>query len=86
MAAFVVVLPEDSGIQAEDIEREFPRHYELVGDRTWLVSDEDCYCAADARDKLDIGAGRPGLVTGVTEYSGYGDTRLGKRLRKWTSE
>ena len=85
MSAFIVILPEDSEIEAEDI-KEFQHHHELVRERAWLVSDDKCYDISDVRDAMKIGEGRAGLVVGVTEYTGYGERALGKRLRKWVDE
>ena len=86
MSAFIVILPEDSAIGAEDVKRAFQRHYELVEQRVWLISDDDCYDSSDVRDALKIGKGKLGLITKVTEYAGYGDRTLGSRLRKWVDE
>ena len=86
MSAFVVILPQESEIEEEEVEQAFQRCHELVRGRAWLVSDDECYDSGDAGKILDIGEGRPGLVTGVTDYAGYGDRGLAKRLRKWVSE
>ena len=85
MSAFIVILPEDSGIEAEEI-KTFQHHYELVAERVWLVSDDRCFDASDVRDEMKIGEGKSGLVVGISEYTGYGDRALGKRLRKWVDE
>ncbi len=86
MSAFIVILPEDSGIKAEDIERTFQHRYELVAERAWLVSDDRCFDISDVRDLVEIGEGRSGLVVEISEYTGYGDRALGKRLSKWVGE
>lgn len=86
MSAFIVILPEDGEIGTKDVEEAFSHRYELVEQRVWLVSDDECYDSSDVRDALGIGKGRLGLVTRVTEYSGYGDRALGSRLRKWVDE
>ena len=85
MSAFIVILTEDSGIKAEEIKR-FQHHYELVAERAWLVSDDSCFDISDVRDLIEIEEGRPGLVVGVSEYTGYGDRSLKKRLSKWVDE
>ena len=85
MSAFIVILPEDSGIEAEEI-KTFQHHYELVAERAWLVSDDRCFDASDVRDTMKIGEERSGLVVGISEYTGYGDRALGQRLRKWVDE
>ena len=85
MSAFIVILPEDSEIKAEDIET-FQHHYELVRERAWLVSDDRCYDIHEVRDAITIGEGRAGLVVGVAEYTGYGERGLGERLKKWVDE
>lgn len=86
MSAFVVILPDESKIRAEDIESAFQRCYELIDSRAWLVWDDDCYSSDDASKALSIGDVRTCLVMGVTEYAGYGDQALANRLRRWTSE
>lgn len=85
MSAFIVILPEDSEIEAEKI-KTFQHHYKLVAERAWLVSDDRCFDVGDVRDEMEIGEGRSGLVVEVSEYTGYGDPALGKRLRKWVEE
>ena len=85
MSAFIIILPEDSGIKAEEI-KTFQHHYELVAKRAWLVSDDRYFDASDVRDAMKIGEGKSGLVVGISEYTGYGDPGLGKRLRKWVDE
>lgn len=57
MSAFIVILPEDSGIKAEDI-KIFQRHYKFVAERAWLVSDDRCFDISDVRDLIEIGEGR----------------------------
>ena len=59
MSAFIVILPEDSGIEAEEI-KTFQHHYELVAERAWLVSDDRCFDASDVRDEMKIGEGKSG--------------------------
>ena len=86
MSAFIVILPEDSAIGTDDVKTAFSHRYELVEQRVWLVSDDECYDSSDVRDALRIGKGRLGLVTKVAEYTGYGDPALGSRLRKWVDE
>ena len=85
MSAFIIILPENSEIEAEDI-KNFKNYYELVTGRAWLVSDDKCYDVSDVQDTMKIGEGKAGLVVGVTEYTGYGERALGKRLRKWVDE
>ena len=85
MSAFIVILPENSEIKAEDI-KSFKHHYELVRERAWLVSDDNCYDIGDVRDEMKIGEGRAGLIVGVTEYTGYGERALKNRLHKWVDE
>lgn len=86
MSAFIVILPEDSGIKAEEVKKIFQHCYELVAERAWLVSDDSCVDISDVRDLMEIEEGRQGLVVGVSEYTGYGDRALGKRLKKWVDE
>lgn len=86
MSAFIVILPESSEIGTEDVKQAFQRRYQLVEQRVWLVSDDECYDSSDVRNALRIGTGRSGLVIRVAEYAGYGDRALGSRLRKWVDE
>lgn len=48
MGAFVVILPEESEIQTEDVEGAFRRRHELIADRAWLVWHEECDSSEDA--------------------------------------
>ena len=86
MSAFVVILPEESAIEEQEVVQAFQHCHELVTGRAWLVSDDECLDSDDVGKLLKIGEGRLGLVTGVTDYAGYGERRLGKRLRKWANE
>ena len=86
MGAFVVVLPDKTEIEAGDVEQAFKRRFELVPGRAWLVADDEFYDSTDPRRLLDLSAKRPALIVGVTDFTGFGEDGLARRLSKWTRE
>ena len=90
MKLFALVLPENSGVSAAEVQDAFPRSH-AIRDQAWILAGAETCAAVLA--KLNIGqdaeaAERPrtGVALLIGDFNGYASATIWELLNQWDAE
>lgn len=89
MYLYIIVLPGESTVLADNIRSGIPDHYELVPDRTWIAGSHLETCA-DIMEQIKAGKSHGQMATALVskvdraDTNGWAAITIWEKLNAWT--